>query len=386
MDSFKNTGSVLVSSAITILLFSAVSYGMGPSILWSRTISGVREAGFNCLSTPDSEENFLAVGRAAGGGVGYIIVCEMSSSGEVLWEQNYFLGASACAAGVLRVDGGYVIAGTTEKGADTSGFLMRIDTSGQVVWRRWLSGSGVGRFCDICLTEDGNLLAVGCTSATPGGTRNIWMVCADPEGNTAWEAIHEDPGHQIAHAVVLLEGEGFALSGSDGSSVFLLLTDSFGTRVSKTLHDMGGVDMARGLRRLDSDGFLAWGSTVASSRMPSALFMLFDQSGQLAWNMSWTTGGVETCTQAISIPTGGYVFLCHSNSPDRVGFVSVLLRLDSRGETLWEKTIDLGRQTELRAVQATGDGGFLLAGTVEYECRSRVPIVVRLGPEEPVDR
>jgi hypothetical protein len=116
--------------------------------------------------------------------------------------------------------------------------------------------------------------------------------------------------------------------------------------------------------------------------MPSALFVSFDAQGNHSWDMTWTTGGVESCWSAVPMDTGGFTFLCNSNSPDHLGFRSVLLRLDPWGETIWQKEIDLGRQTELRAMMPTPDGGFILAGRIEQESLSRMPVVVYLSPED----
>lgn len=368
---------------VTGLVCAGVSWGMEPSIEWSCTVTGGREAVFNGMCEAD-DGGFMVVGEASGGDASAVIACRISSYGNVLWEQNYLMGTSAAAGGVVRIPGGFIIAGTCGQGEESDGFLMRIDDLGDIVWRSRFGGEGTDGFNHVSLTEGGDVLAVGFETGSEGH-RNAWMVCIDQNGTVLWSREHEDLGHQVANGADVIPGTGFVLAGSDGSDAFLLFTDSTGNWIGKTLFDDDGVEMARGVRTLRDGGFLLWGTSRVGEDLPSALFVSYDEQGNRTWNMTWTTGGVESCWSAVPMESGGYTFLCNSNSPGRLGFRSILLRLDPWGETIWQKEIDLGRQTELRVMMPTPDGGFVLAGRVQQECLSRMPVVVNLSPEDLLD-
>lgn len=366
---------------LIIWVLVSVAGGAELSILW-RVAIPARDGVFNSLSAPDENGGFLAAGHVEEGDARVVLACLLSPSGEVEWSENFLVGASATVAGVERTGEDFIIAGTFGTGDDTGGFMIRIDAGGNLIWRRRFFPPGPGRLFGMRLTDEGNVLAVG-SAETEKGLRNIWMLCIDPYGDLLWEAHHELPGNQSAHGVDVIPGLGFILAGSSNGNALTTITDREGRPLSRRIHDGEGIEMARGVRRTGEENFLVWGTANRKDEMPSSLFMLFDPELNLLWEKTWTTGGVEACWSGYPTEDGGYVFLCNYNSPDRVGFRSMLLGFDPRGEELWTLCIDMGRQTELRHMRATDDGGFLMAGTVEHECRSRAPAVIRIGPGPP---
>ncbi len=98
-----------------------------------------------------------------------IHVVKMTKDGQKIWEFTYDLRGTDVPQSVIKVSGGYVIAGITNGGgtdAYTDIFLMKIDNSGNFLWSRnyetkpitynWGSAT-------VTELEQGNLIVVGHT-------------------------------------------------------------------------------------------------------------------------------------------------------------------------------------------------------------------------------
>ena len=80
--------------------------------------------------------------------------------------------------------------------------------------------------------------------------------------------------------------------------------------------------------------------------------------------------GGDTSDQPRSIrqtPDGGFVAVGHTDSSGMSGDAFWIIRLDARGEVIWQKALD-GPEYELgSSVDMTPDGGFIIAGSVQFQ-------------------
>jgi hypothetical protein len=127
----------------------------------------------------------------------------------------------------------------------------------------------------------------------------------------------------------------------------------------------------------DGGAIVAGLRTVASYFLPGEIWVLkLNGDGTIAWSSTYGSvsgrGSLEESGTRLALTSdGGYVIAGH-----RTSFVSepdtdlVLMRLDGAGEIVGQRRLDsLGASTTPRGLQAAGDGGFLLAGGAEAECR-----------------
>lgn len=91
-----------------------------------------------------------------------------------------------------------------------------------------------------------------------------------------------------------------------------------------------------------------------------------DQDGNLQWDKVYNEGAIthETCHSVLALDDGGYLL----GGSLRLGYTkALLLRVDAFGDTVWTKTYGVDTvSTASFDLQATQDGGFILAGTIDY--------------------
>lgn len=96
-----------------------------------------------------------------------------------------------------------------------------------------------------------------------------------------------------------------------------------------------------------------------------------DEKGDLDWQKSFGGNGVDLLQSAKLSPDGGFILAGISNS--KKGFDKKedtkgsddfwIIKLDAKGNELWQKTIGGSGQEKLAVVRLTSDGGYLLGGS-----------------------
>jgi hypothetical protein len=170
-----------------------------------------------------------------------IYVVATNALGDTNWTRAFDSGG---VEGALSVDrhgsGDYFIAGYKLYLGNFDGLVMKVDSTGTLVWTRVFGGSAHDQLFDVLALSDGGCVAVGetynfGTNAPPRG--NAWMIRYDSAGDTVWTRAIGDSAHdQRAAAIALAPDGGFVLAGYEdhplGNQDFLVIrTDSNGNEI-----------------------------------------------------------------------------------------------------------------------------------------------------------
>jgi hypothetical protein len=123
------------------------------------------------------------------GEMDYMVV-RVDSVGALQWAKTYG-GADYDEIKAVRAapDGGYYVVGRTESfglgGSDV--WLLKLSSSGAVLWQKTYGASGSDQGTDVYLTPDGNLLVSGMTSSYGTGVGDVWALSLDASGNILWQ-------------------------------------------------------------------------------------------------------------------------------------------------------------------------------------------------------
>lgn len=170
---------------------------------WQKTLGGT---GWDLLSAVVQTEDggYLVAGHTEsndgdvsghhGGGDAWAV--KLDASGDLLWQRA--LGGSGDEqfhSVAATTDGGFVLVGTTNSSdGDVSGlpggfdgWVVKLDSAGQLQWDLLLGGSAFDTFRAIGLTADGGFLLAGESESHDGhaignhGERDMWVVKMGPE-------------------------------------------------------------------------------------------------------------------------------------------------------------------------------------------------------------
>lgn len=189
-------------------------------------------------------------------------------------------------------DGGYVLVGKTSSFAPDSGaYLIRTDSTGNLLWSRTYGGSGLS----VQITEDGGYIIAGAI-AKPDASADVYLIRADSEGNHLWNRTYGGPDADVGHSVRVAGDGGFVVAGitksfgSGGWDVYLLRTDSEGRLLWNRTYGGPDDDMGRSVQVTSDGGCIVAGSTKSYGSGKSDVYLVkTDSEGDMLW--SKTFGG-----------------------------------------------------------------------------------------------
>jgi hypothetical protein len=159
----------------------------------------------------------------------HAVLLKLDSSGNILWrrqvDQYQRSGAGSL---VATVDGGVVFSGW----GDHDGLLMKYEASGSLVWHKNFGKNqqgGGGGLSAVMETRDNGFIATG---GAGSGTAHLWLLRTDSRGNVVWDKEIADKGMVTGDAVAQASDGGYVVCVRDGkgAEVWLLKLDANGNR------------------------------------------------------------------------------------------------------------------------------------------------------------
>ncbi len=151
----------------------------------------------------------------------------------VVWEKNIGgTGTDIANAVAIAADGGIVIAGITNStgAGDYDGYVLKMDTDGDVVWEKTFGGSAEDVINDIVTTADGGFAAIGFTKSAGVGGNDGWLVKLSSSGTKVWEKTFGTDGHDYFRDVLRTDDGGFFMAGYSNGRAFVVKTDAAGVK------------------------------------------------------------------------------------------------------------------------------------------------------------
>lgn len=302
--------------------------------------------------------------------------------------------------GCPTADGGYLLVGGINSDTDTTisygqrdAWVVKVDSSGNVLWERHYGGWMNEIATSIAPTADGGFLVAGEMGEdainAPGtnGSHDVWVLRLDPNGNEVWQRCLGGSSGEITPIVDAT---------NDGGAILSCTTYSGDGDITTGLAGMMDIWVVK----LDSAGDLEWSNTYGSSTFDyngsvmetgngqylltgavsglggdvseysggtsDGWCALLDASGTLIWERSCGGSEEEFILGAIEIPAG---YLIYGNTQSSNGDVDVqygggdawLLALNGAGQLVWDRTYG-GASGDLPWCIISAQDGLMMVG------------------------
>ena len=174
---------------------------------------------------------------------------------------------------------------------------------------------------------------------------------------------------EMAYSVQQTSDGGYILAGSTGSytagswDFWLLKIDSNGNKEWNKTFGGADVEEATFVQQTSGGGYILAGSTEsygAGSR--DAWLVKTNSKGHKVWDKTFGGTGWDEAHSVQQTTDGGYIFAGHKSFYDAPLFW--LVKTDSRGHKVWDKTFGEADGQEAYSVQQTSDGGYILTGCI----------------------
>lgn len=303
--------------------------------------------------------------------------CDLGTGDMLGWNKTY--GGPGDDRGYSLVetgDGGYAIAGMVgydcgPPDCDFDFWLIKADVDGNALWNRTYGRRTLDRAYSVLQTSDGGYAMIGRShhwGSTPSEEADIWLVKVDSSGDAQWNKTYGGVNWDLAWSFVQTSDGGYAIAaftdsfGAGDRDFWLIKTDATGgVEWNRTYGDTGR-DEAMSIVQTSDGGYAMAGSTDSYGAGSSDFWLVrTDSSGELLWNRTYGEKGYDSARFMVQTDDEGFAIVGYTASYG-VGWDFWLVKTDALGSALWNKTYDGGDIPRAYSLIQTNDGGYAIAG------------------------
>lgn len=273
-----------------------------------------------------------------------------------------------------------------------------------IEWQRTVGGSLDDRPYDIIQTRDGGYFAVGSTRSNDGDvtdmhdsinyTSDMFVVRLDCGGNLLWTKCYGGSWYDNGFSVRQTLDGGFIIAGetdsndgyltghisfgpgSTGGDIWVVKIDSMGTIQWHKWYGGNGQEWVHSIRLTSDKGYFITGRSnssagdFSSNHGDSDVYVLkIDSVGNTQWQKLFGGTLYDEGWEGEPTPDGGYIVAAYtqSNNGDVSGlygnYDSWVLKLDSFGNIVWKYCYGGPGSEVANSVQPTTDKGYIVVGS-----------------------
>ncbi|MCR9065082.1 MAG: hypothetical protein NXI00_14015 [Cytophagales bacterium] len=260
------------------------------------------------------------------------------------------------------------------------------------IWDKTFGGSEDEFFNDILVTSDKHLLLVGTTysvidSNQNQGNSDVYIIKIDTLGNKIWERTFGTSYYEggisaaetqngsfliLANSNETIDGDKTAISYGN-TDFWLLKIDGEGNLLWDNSYGTTYIDLPLGIITSSDDNFLLYGSQRATFGSTSKYYVLkVDSAGNTIWEKTFSGGLSDNLVSVVeSTDELGYLLVGHSNSnanfdksDPSFGQSDIwIIKTDTSGNKIWDKTYG-GTHSEVSAsIQEINNNQLLISGS-----------------------
>ncbi len=272
-----------------------VKIDAGGTIQWVRTINKAAYD-YACSIVQTTDGGFAISGVSATGGVfsSDMLIVKLNSAGNFQWSKTYGGSHDEPAYCIIQTaDGGLAFAGYSNSFGPYNVFnIIKTDSSGNILWNRLIGETGTGsHIYSVIQSSDGSFVLAGEFTPTGTGNYDMYIVKINSSGTILWTRTVAGSGYDMAYSVTQTTDGGFVLGGytnsygSGGYDMYIVKLNSSGSlQWSKTVGGTGD-EQALSIIKTTDGGFIAAGYSSSFGNGGKDIFIVkFDTSGNTCGN------------------------------------------------------------------------------------------------------
>lgn len=361
------------------------------NLQWTKSFGGNEEdIAYDIQQTPDG--GYIMTGKSGSSsgdvtdhygyeGPGDCWVIKLDATGNLQWKKSFGgISHDESRAIIITNDGNYLIAGSSYSmdgylndhhgiPSTQDGWIMKIDTNGNLLWSKSLGGTNHDVFNDVKQTPDGGYILVGHSRSNDGDVTgnhgpysypfdDVWVVKVDVNGNLQWQKSLGGSFDDLGNSIQLTSDGGYIIAGESMSS--------------------------------DGDVNAHFGDPA--SLFPSSDFWVvkINNSGNIEWEKSLGGNSIDIAKKIKTTPDGGYVVFGETASLDghitehfgNTDFYDYwMVKLNSAGDMQWQKSLGGVRQERAGDILVISNNDFLITGSTTSNSQNVTDaLIYKLGP------
>lgn len=259
-------------------------------VLWSNIYGGADDDDAqSIMKTPDN--NFVIVGstKSYGSASKSALVLKIDENGDQKWcnvssasLSNYFN------QGDITYDKQYILGGGSFNGSSDDNYIVKMDTSGSIIWSKRYGTNGADWISDIKTTSDSGFIIAGISSENTAGDTDQNVIKLDSTGGLTWAYNYGTSNYDRSFSIIENSSHHFIVCGytnisPPGSTINQLVLDEIDSAGNVVWANIYGdsIQTSEGYYLIpgQKDGYAAVGFSVIFEPNGDAFFLKTDDNG-----------------------------------------------------------------------------------------------------------
>jgi hypothetical protein len=359
-----------------VIVSNLTLYGEIPDTIWTRTHGGGNDD-FGFSIVPTSDNGFIITGKIMPvfGRFWDTYLLKTDASGDTIWLKTYGSEYDELGTSVQQTaDGGYILAGSTQPFGlgYVKVYLVKTDAIGDTLWTKTLGETENDAAYAVRQTADNGYAITGYSFSWVTGGPDVLLMRTNSQGDVMWTktygGLYDDMGYSLEQTT---DG-GYVIAGFKGEpfehDVFILKTDSKGDTIWTKTYGGRYDDVASSIQQTRDGGYIAVGHTTSftADQNPDVYLIRMDSKGDTLWTRTYGDMYNDVGYAIRQLSDNGYIIVGYTGQEFvpglRVDFDVYLIRTDENGNMLWAKTYG-GEEMDIGVdVGMTVDDGYVIVG------------------------
>ncbi|MBT8378769.1 MAG: T9SS type A sorting domain-containing protein, partial [Ignavibacteria bacterium] len=257
------------------------------------------------------------------------------------------------------------------KNADV--WLLKTDNSGDTLWTKTYDGGDADLGYAVQNTSDGGFIIVGTTRSFGSGGFDFFLIKTDSSGDTTWTKTYGGSNDERAYSVMQTSDDGYIIVGETTSfgngndDAWLVRTNSIGDTLWTKSFGGAESDEGHSVIQTSDGGFVIAGVKESSVTYDDMWLIKTNSSGEMLWEKTYDygVGDNEEGNSVVQTSDGGFAICGLGTNISGFSEDILIIRTDELGDTLWtiaygDSSYDVGN-----SIIQSSDGGYVVAGTEE---------------------
>jgi len=223
------------------------------------------------------------------------------------------------------------------------------------------------RAYSIQQTNDGGYI-IGSFNTIPMWGQALWVLKLSFNGNIEWQKSYGGRNSEEAYFIQQTSDGGYIVAGQNFSywdtleyDILVLKLASDGTIEWNKTYGGSKDDQAYSIQQTSDGGYIVAGQTESFGAGSQDLWILkLNSVGDTEWQKTYGGSGSESARSIQQTSDGGYI-VAGAGSGD-----FLVLKLSSDGTIEWQKTYGGSESQSAYSIQQTSDGGYIVAGKIRF--------------------
>ncbi len=295
-----------------------------------------------------------------------------SLSAQYVYEWNDYYGGDGMdeVASLVRLyDGNIFITGISKSTVDAM-WLVKINSDGVRMWSHLYKGYATMRPTKIIETHDHNIVVTGIVAEQDSAAHKIWVVKMTTSGVILWEKLYSGNGDASSTDIVETFDRGLVISGYTSEDIhlppdwYVLKLDSLGNKVWDKAMGSPYDDRATSVAQLYDSSLIVVGYiSFAKGGHKKASITKFTPSGYDLWANDIKIGRWSEANSVVATSDSNFIIAAEVKQDHFFDFSILVMKMNPNGDTIWTCPVKKPMWEHPVSIIETYDKGYAVSYT-----------------------